>query len=138
MHASSSETGITTSNIIRELGSDIFLALPFFQAFTGCDTVSSFYGKGKCKAYDVWIKTERKDDFADVFIKLGEKPTDGTSDHIDILDSCLLQLDGSRHDTLGAARLDKFKTSTDIDFRLLASSKEAPPKYLLCFLSDIP
>ena len=138
MHASSTETGITTSNIIRELGSDIFLALPFFQAFTGCDTVSSFYGKGKCKAYDVWIKTERKDDFADVFIKLGEKPTDGTSDHIDILDSCLLQLDGSRHDTLGAARLDKFKTSTDIDFRLLASSKEAPPKYLSCFLSDIP
>ena len=138
MHASSTETGITTSNIIRELGSDIFLALRFFQAFTGCDTVSSFYGKGKCKAYDVWIKTERKDDFADVFIKLGEKPTDGTSDHIDILDSCLLQLDGSRHDTLGAARLDKFKTSTDIDFRLLASSKEAPPKYLSCFLSDIP
>ena len=129
-------TGITTSNIIRELGSDIFLALPFFQAFTGFDTVSSFYGKGKCKAYDVWIKIERKDDFTDVFIKLGEKPTDGTSDHIDILDRFLLQLDGSIHDKLGAARLGKFKTSTDIDFRLLPSSKEAPPKYLSCFLSS--
>ena len=46
--------------IIRELGSDIFLALPFFYAFTEPDTVSSFYGKGKCKAYDVSVKRERK------------------------------------------------------------------------------
>ena len=73
--------------IIRELGSDICLALPFFYAFTGCDTVSSFYGKGKCKAYDVWVKSERKDDFTDVFVELGEMPTDVTSDHIDILES---------------------------------------------------
>ena len=73
--------------IIRELRSDIFLALPFFYAFTGCDTVCSFYGTGKCKAYDVWVKGERKDDFTDVFVELGEKPTNVTSDHIDILAS---------------------------------------------------
>ena len=33
--------------IIQELGSDIFLALPLFYAFTGCDIVPSCYGKGK-------------------------------------------------------------------------------------------
>ena len=40
--------------IIRELGSDISLALPFFYASWYC------YGKGKCKAYDVSVKRERK------------------------------------------------------------------------------
>ena len=44
--------------ILQELGSDIFLVfflffLPFFYVFTGCDAVSRFYGKCKCKAYDV-------------------------------------------------------------------------------------
>ena len=35
-----------------------FLALPFFYAFSGCNTVSGFYGK--CKAYDVWVKVKEK------------------------------------------------------------------------------
>ena len=28
------------------------LALPFFHAFTGCDTTSSFYRYGKCRFWD--------------------------------------------------------------------------------------
>ena len=40
-----------------------------------------------------------------------------TSDHIDILENFMLQLNGSRHGTLDAARLDKFKKSTDNDLR---------------------
>ena len=59
--------------IIRELCSDISLALPFIYSFTRYDIVSSFYGKGKCKAYGVWVKCERKDDFFDGFVELGEK-----------------------------------------------------------------
>ena len=94
--------------MIRELGSDIFLALPIFYAFTECDTISIFFGKGKCKAYDVWVNIERKDDFTDFFIEFGEKPTDGTSGHIDMLENFMLQLSGLTHDTLGAARLDIF------------------------------
>ena len=85
--------------IIRGLGSDIFHALPFFYSFTGCDTFSSFCVKGKCKAYDIWVKSERKDDFFDdVFVELAEKPTDVISDHIDML-------------TLAAAWLDRYKSS---------------------------
>ena len=44
-------------------------------AFTGCYIVSNFYGKGKCKAYDVWVKSGKKDDFTDIFVELGENPT---------------------------------------------------------------
>ena len=101
-----------------------FLALPFFYDFTECDTVSSFYGRGKCKAYDIWVKNERKDDFADVFVELGEKPNDGTSDHINMLENFMLQLNRLRYDTFSAARFDKFKKSRDNDLRLLPPSKE--------------
>ena len=95
---------------MRELGPDIFLALPVFYSFTGCDIISSFYCKGKWKAYDVWVKSERKDDFFDVFVELGEKPTDVISDHIGMLKSFVSQLYGSRHGPLGAVRLDTFKS----------------------------
>ena len=56
----------------------------------------------------VWVNIERKDDFTDFFVEFGEKPTDGTSGHIDMLENFMLQLSGMTHDTLGAARLDIF------------------------------
>lgn len=123
-HLNNSDKFYNIRQVIRGLGSDISLALPFFYAFTRCDTVSSFYGKNKCKAYDVWIKSEQKDDLT-VFIQLGEKPTNVTSDQIDMLESFVLQLYGSTYDKLGATRLDKFNKSTDNDFHSLPPSKEA-------------
>ena len=53
--------------------------------------------------HDVWVKSERRDDFFDDFVKLGEKPTDVISDHIDMLNSFVLQLYGLRQNTLSAA-----------------------------------
>ena len=40
--------------IARSLGPQKSLALPVFHAFTGCDTVSFFAGKGKKSAWDTW------------------------------------------------------------------------------------
>ena len=71
------------------------------------------------------ILFERKDYFTDVFVELWEKLADGTSDHIDMLENFILQLNGLRHDTLFAARLEKFKKSTESDLCLLPPSKEA-------------
>ena len=48
---------------MQKRGSDIFIALPFFYAFTEYDTISGFYGTGEFKAYGVWVKSEKKDDF---------------------------------------------------------------------------
>ena len=39
----------------RCLGPDRCRALPVFHAFTGCDTVSSFGGRGKKTAWDTWM-----------------------------------------------------------------------------------
>ena len=118
--------------IIGELDSDFFL-LTLLLCFHWSDNVSSFYGKGKSKAYDVWVKSERKDSFTDVELgEVGEKPTNVTSDHIDILVSFVLQLYQSKHDTLGSARLDKFKKSTENDLRLLPLSKDALRQHIYC------
>ena len=61
-------------NIAAELGCDMQEALPFFYAFTGCDTVSSIFNKGKCKIWDVWQTDERHKDITSVFINLGNLP----------------------------------------------------------------
>lgn len=45
---------IAVHEIANCLGPDTCKALPMFHAFTGCDTVSSFNGKGKKTAWDVW------------------------------------------------------------------------------------
>ena len=40
--------------ICAAIGLDKCLALPMFHAFTGCDTVSCFSGRGKRTAWDTW------------------------------------------------------------------------------------
>ena len=78
------------------------------------------------------VKSERKDHFSNVFVEPGVKPTDVTSDYIDMLESLLLQLHGSRYDTIDAAWLYKFKKSTDNDLRLSPPSKEALSQHIYC------
>ena len=40
--------------IANRLGDEISLGLLFFHSFTGCDTVSAFFGKGKTTAWETW------------------------------------------------------------------------------------
>ena len=41
--------------IYKKLGPDLCNALAFFHSFTGCDTSSSFFGKGKTTLFDAWL-----------------------------------------------------------------------------------
>ena len=45
---------IPAHKICAAIGLDKCLALPMFQAFTGCDTDSCFSGRGKRTAWDTW------------------------------------------------------------------------------------
>ena len=40
--------------IAQSLGQSKAMALPAFHALTGCDTTSTFFGKGKKTAWSVW------------------------------------------------------------------------------------
>jgi hypothetical protein len=41
--------------IAQSLGEDVSSALPVFHSFTGCDTVSYFFGRGKRTAWGAWL-----------------------------------------------------------------------------------
>ena len=42
------------NSICHQLGESKSTALPFYHAFTGCDTTSQFFGKGKKSSWDSW------------------------------------------------------------------------------------
>ncbi|CAG9766614.1 unnamed protein product [Ceutorhynchus assimilis] len=63
------------NEIFEEIGEDMCLVLLGLHAFTGCDTVSAFAGKGKATT----LKVARKDkEFACAMSKLGETVDDRT------------------------------------------------------------
>ena len=45
---------IRINSVYDKLGKDKSIALPYFHAFTGCDTTSQFFGKGKSSAWVAW------------------------------------------------------------------------------------
>ena len=62
---------IAAHDISSKLKSQVPKALPFFHAFTGCDTMSSFYGKGKKTAMDTWKSFP---EVTSAFLSLGNTP----------------------------------------------------------------
>ena len=63
---------VAAHEIARALGSQMSKALPFFHAFTGCDTVSSFAGKGKKTALATW---KTYPDVTESFLEMLDSPT---------------------------------------------------------------
>jgi len=45
---------IPLHTVVNTIGPEKASGLPFFHAFTGCDTVSAFHGKGKKSAWQTW------------------------------------------------------------------------------------
>ena len=89
VYASMDKTDVEFYNVIdiaTELGNDTRNALPFFYAFSGCDSVSSIFSKGKCKIWDVWQTDEKCRDITSVFIDLGNFPDTVNDYQIEILE----------------------------------------------------
>ena len=111
---------------IFDLGKETCNALPFFYAFTGTDTASSSFSKGKSWAKDAGHQSEEKDVLANVFSKLGNKPLRLSLDQTNVLEKFVLEIYAVRKvDSLTQARLDKFMMSTDNDLQKLVPSREA-------------
>ena len=75
-----------------EVGYDLCKGIPFFYAFTGCDTVSSMYHCSKLSFWDSLNKQPNKGDLLRVFQQLSEEPEDITSEQIDILERFVLRV----------------------------------------------
>ena len=59
---------VNLTEIGNVIGESMCKRLPKIHAFTGCDTVSWFAGKGKLKAYK---KVQEKDSYQETFSLLG-------------------------------------------------------------------
>ncbi|KAG5895991.1 hypothetical protein JTB14_005097 [Gonioctena quinquepunctata] len=57
------------NDMFANIGEDVCLALPGLHAFTGCDTVSAFAGKGKAAALKL-LRTHKQ--FAIAMSRLGD------------------------------------------------------------------
>ena len=62
---------LAAHEMARILGPDRCIALPMFHAFTGCDTVSFFGGRGKRTAWDTW---RSYNDITSIFVSLTNTP----------------------------------------------------------------
>ena len=61
---------INITNVSNVLGKDVYRALPGLHAFTECDTVSAFSGRGKLGVLRLLRNSER---FKEGFCKLGSE-----------------------------------------------------------------
>ena len=73
---------IPVHDLATSLGPQRCLALPFFHAFTGCDTVSAFAGRGKKSAWDAWLAFS---EVTTAFVHLSAEPQD-TDFHMPLLE----------------------------------------------------
>lgn len=62
---------ISINRVCSNLGENRSRALPVFHAFTGSDTTSSFYGKGKKTAWQAW---QESDDITPALLKIARQP----------------------------------------------------------------
>ena len=79
----------------------------FFHAFTGCDVVSSFRGKGKKSAWQTWNVC---DEASDVFSKLSQYPPAVDDEDLETLENFVVMMydRSSTAEGVDDARLDMF------------------------------
>lgn len=91
---------ISAHDIATALGDEKAQGLPMLHAFTGCDTVSSFAGRGKKTAFDIW---KTFDDVTPVFSTLFSNPASFNNDKMCVLETYVVLL------------YDRTSTDTSVD-----------------------
>ena len=102
---------IPAHEIATSLGAEKAQSLPMFHAFTGCDTVSSFAGKGKKTAFDTWRSFNAA---TEVFARLLTRPTRLDNVCMSVLDSYMVFMydRGSDETTVDSARKHMFTSKS--------------------------
>lgn len=98
---------LSISNMATHLGEKLTDALPGIHAFTGCDSVSSFHGKGKKSGFTL----ASQDQHIDTFTQLGLDYTIA-QDHFNGLEAYVCQLYRAKSHSVNDARYELFCSST--------------------------
>ena len=106
-----------------QLRDRIGLALPFFHAFTGCDTTSSVYRYGRCKFSDTWMREDPE--VTNTFIELSNALTVIREDQISKIETFLVSIyyPGQKHLSIDDARLKSFLRSPAPDLCSITISR---------------
>ena len=126
-------TGNTTkmydiNAIAMQLVEDVCKGIPFFHAFSGCDSVSSFFNVGKCKIWDRWDEFEDQESLTKTFGELSSTPETITSEQLQIIEKFVVffyfgktrePLDINYH------RMNDFEHSAHGNLRLLPPCRAA-------------
>ena len=91
---------IAVHEITTSLTPKYTLGLPFFHAFTGCDTTSAFENYGKTSAWNCWMNGDAP--FNDVFVSLSS-PCNLEEDHLKVLEEFVIHMYNKK---LKASNLD--------------------------------
>lgn len=113
-------TALSTS-----LGEQLSNALTGFHAFTGCDSISSFAGKGKRTCYKALLSNET---FLEMFSSLGSSQ-DVSDQLMDSIQRFVCALYGSKSADVNTARYTLFCTSAPIE-KSLPPNKDALTQHL--------
>ena len=102
-----------TGKIIPFLRPDICNSLPFFYAFTRSEIISSFYRREKCKAWNMWMGSEHKNTYTNLFSRLGNKPEFVNDNDLDIIERFVVELyipyvQNTSSYSLASVRLENF------------------------------
>ena len=111
--------------IALTLKEEICTALPFFHSFSGCDTVSSFFNKGKCKLWDTWMQIDGKTDrLTNTFNYLGDMPEAIRETDLQALSNYVqhIYMTGTLPSSLDKQRMHQFIITPDIKLRSLPIS----------------
>ena len=97
---------IPAHELYRSIGPEKSRGITLFHAFTGCDLVSAFRGKGKKSAWQTWDMCAEA---SDVFARLSQYPPTVNDNEMDILEKCVVIVyRPSTATRVNNARLDVF------------------------------
>ena len=87
-------------------------ALPFFHAFSGCDTDTCFYGHSKTKIWDAWFKSSYTEQLTGIVIELSKPPKEITNTQIDIIKYFIISVYDPSSNTLESIDIKRFNSFT--------------------------
>ena len=110
-------------SIVETLNISVLKALPFFHAFSGCDTTSSFYKQSKVAMWDLWMKYPFYEQLTKVFQVLSTQPSEISSPQIDEIEKFLkyVYYTSFEVDSLDIQRMRQF------EYNAAASLQSIPP-----------
>ena len=112
-------------NNFNKLGVSVCKGLAFFHAFTGCDTVSSFYKVGKAKFWAVWLAKVRSGatKLSNIFKKFSNCPMNIEVNESDTLCKFVYEASGlTKQAPLKTRWTDHLISTPNVNLRMLVPS----------------